>query len=114
MKKIMLTGVIASVVLASLLPLNMQQRVNRTSAAMMASSIAGRISPIDGAELIWAISATDSIKMIVASGTFSSPLKPANYKLFIDARSPYKDVLLDNVDIKENQVLDIGEIILQQ
>jgi hypothetical protein len=114
MKKIMLTGVIASVVLGSLVPLNLRRPGTRIAAATLQSSITGRISPIDGAELIWAISATDSIKVAVASGSFSAQVKPGHFKLIVDAKNPYKDVLLDNLEVKENQVLDVGEIILQQ
>ena len=111
----MLTGVIVSVVLGSLLPLTMQLVASTQSTAdALLSSITGKVSPAEGAELIWAISATDSIKFTVTSGNFSAQVKPGTFKLIVDAKAPYKDVLLDNLEIKENQVLDVGEIILQQ
>jgi hypothetical protein len=78
------------------------------------SAITGRISPANAAENVWVISANDSIRAGVASGNFSVLVKPGTYKLFVDAKDPFKDVLLDNLDVKSNQALDIGEIILQQ
>lgn len=111
----MLIGVIASIVLASLLPLTMQRVASeQKSTGAWQSSITGKVSPQDGAETIWAISATDSVRFALASGNFSAQVKPGTYKLIVDAKTPYKDVLLDNLDIKDNQVLDVGEIILQQ
>ena len=115
MKKIVLTGLIASVVLGSLLPLTMQRVAStQISDGTLQSSITGRVSPAEGAESIWAISSTDSIKVGIASGNFSAQVKPGTFKILVDAKAPYKDVLLDNLEVKENQVFDVGEIILQQ
>ena len=111
----MFTVVIASVLLGSLLPLTMQRVAStQQTADSLQSSITGKVSPADGAEKIWAISATDSIRFGLASGIFSAQVKAGIYKLIVDAKTPYKDVLLDNLDVKENQVFDVGEIILQQ
>ncbi len=78
------------------------------------SAITGRISPANAAETVWVIGVRDSIRAGVASGNFSVAVKAGTYKLLVDAKEPFKDVLLDNLDVKENQALDIGEIILQQ
>jgi hypothetical protein len=79
------------------------------------ASITGKVSPGDGAQAIWAISATDSVKSTnISSGSFSLQAKPGTYKLIIDAKEPYKDVTLDNLELKQDQVLDVGEIVLQQ
>jgi hypothetical protein len=32
----------------------------------------------------------------------------------IDAKAPYKDVVMDNLNVTENEVLDVGEIVLKQ
>jgi hypothetical protein len=115
MRKIILTGAIASIVIGNLMPFNMQQSsaIGRSSNILQAS-ITGKISPADGAEVVWAISATDSVKAMVALGSFSIQVKPGLYKLIVDAKEPLKDAQLDNLDVKENQVLDVGEIILQK
>jgi len=115
MRKIILTGVIASVLIGNLMPFNMQQSsANGRSSDILQASITGKISPADGAEVVWAISATDSVKAMVALGSFSIQVKPGLYKLIVDAKEPLKDAQLDNLDVKENQVLDVGEIILQK
>jgi hypothetical protein len=78
------------------------------------SSIVGTVSPGDGAESVWAIGAADSTKGIISAGSFSLTVKPGTYKLFVDAKGPYKDVLLENLEVKQNQPLDVGEIVLQR
>jgi len=103
MKYGMLTAIVMAIGFTSLSALNNKQ-----------SAITGRISPANAAETVWVISVKDSIRAGVASGNFSVMVKPGTYKLLVDARDPFKDVLLDNLDVKANQALDIGEIILQQ
>lgn len=78
------------------------------------SSISGRVSPANGANMVWAVSGTDSIKAAITAGAFALQVKPGTYKLFVDAKDPYKDVMLENLEIKEGQPLDVGEIVLQQ
>ena len=78
----------------------------------MQSSITGKISPADGAESVWAIGTSDSVKAPVTSGTFNITVKPGTYKVIVDAREPRKDVVLDNVEVK-NQPVDVGEIVIQ-
>lgn len=78
------------------------------------SAITGRISPANGADVIWVIGEKDSVRAVVSSGNFSVMVKPGTYKIIVDAKDPFKDVLLDNLDVKANEPLDVGEIILQQ
>ena len=78
------------------------------------SMITGRVSPADGVKTIWVVSGKDSLKSPVSSGLFSLEVKPGVHQLVVDARSPYKDVLMDNLMVTENEVLDIGEVILKQ
>lgn len=78
------------------------------------SSISGKVTPADGAETVWAISGTDSTKATINSGTFSLSVKPGIYKLIIDAKEPYRDVLLENLEVKAEQPIDVGEIVLQK
>jgi hypothetical protein len=104
MKKHILTG---SIVAASLSGLLAFQPATQTT-------ISGKVTPADGAESVWAVSGTDSTKAGVTSGSFALQVKPGTYKLFVDAKNPYKDVSLDNLDVKEGQPLDVGEIVLQR
>ena len=78
------------------------------------AAIVGKISPADGALSVWAISGTDSIRGAIAAGSFSLPVKNGIYKVIVDARDPYKDVLLDNVEVKLDKPVDVGEIVLQK
>jgi hypothetical protein len=73
----------------------------------------GKVTPQDGAESVWAIG-TDSTKGIITSGNFSIQVKPGTYKVFVDARDPFKDVSLENLEVRDGQPLDVGEIVLQK
>jgi hypothetical protein len=78
------------------------------------SMITGRVSPADGVELVMVISGKDTAKLPVSAGSFSAEVKPGVHQLIVDAKSPYKDVVLDNLNVTENEVLDLGEITLKQ
>ena len=78
------------------------------------ASITGKVSPGDGAESVWAISPTDSVKAMINAGTFTMQVKPGTYKVMVDAKDPYRDVLLDNVIVADGHPADVGEIVLQK
>ncbi len=77
------------------------------------TAISGKITPGDGAAVIWTASGNDTIRTAITSGAFSIDVRPGIYKLLVDAKEPYKDVLLENLEVKSDQTLDVGEIILQ-
>jgi hypothetical protein len=108
MRKGVLACAVASVIVGNPISLNIRPSFHA------AQAITGRVSPANGADIVWVIGAKDSLSGPVVSGIFSLVVDPGIYKLIVDARSPYKDVLLDNLKIKQNQSLDVGEIILQQ
>ncbi len=78
------------------------------------TSIIGRINPIGGANVAWALSGRDSLSSNVVNGAFSFAAKPGIYKVVIDAVEPYKDAVLENISVKEGQTVDVGEIVLQR
>ena len=78
------------------------------------SGIVGKVTPADGAEAVWAISGTDSVKTGVTEGTFSLGVKAGTYTVVVDAKDPYKDVTLENVEVKDGEPTDLGEISLGQ
>lgn len=80
---------------------------------MQQSSIKGKISPADAAEIVVAINGTDSLKVKPSDGNFSFIVKPGAWKVWVDAKNPHKDVTVD-ADVKEGQTADLGEIKLQQ
>jgi hypothetical protein len=76
--------------------------------------ITGRVSPADGVNVVWVISGKDSLKAPTSAGLFSFEVKPGVHNLVVDAVNPYKDVVMDNLTVSENEVLDVGEIVLKQ
>ena len=78
------------------------------------SAISGRISPADGVEQVMVISGKDTARTLPSAGNFTLEVKPGVHQLVVDAKTPYKDVLLDNLNVTENEVLDLGEITLKQ
>jgi len=80
-----------------------------------ASGIKGTISPVEATVTnVWAIGATDSVKVVPVQGTFSLNVKAGTYKLIVDAAEPYKDAVLERVEVREGQITDVGEIKLPQ
>ena len=78
------------------------------------SVISGSVLPADGTESIWAIGPKDSARaVIVNTGAFTITVNSGAYKLVVDAKTPYKDLVLD-LDIKTNQPMDVGQIVLQK
>lgn len=78
------------------------------------TSIVGRVNPISGANVVWAVSGKDSSSSNVVNGAFSLEAKQGIYRVVIDAVEPYKDAILENVSVKEGQTVDVGEIMLQK
>ena len=103
MKKSMLTcGIIAASV-AGLFAFTTNQ-----------SSITGKVTPADGAQAVWAYGASDSTKGNISGGAFTIDVKPGTYRVVVDAKDPYKDVTLENLEVKQDQPLDVGEVVLQK
>ena len=77
------------------------------------SSITGKIFPADRVEVVMAINGTDSLKLKPSDGGFNFVVKPGAWKVWIDAKPPYKDQTLD-ADVKEGQTTGLGEIKLER
>ena len=78
------------------------------------TSIIGRVNPVDGATSARAIAAKDTVFSNIVNGGFSFSVKPGIYQVFINAVRPYKDAVLENISVKEDQAVDVGEITLQK
>ena len=78
------------------------------------TSIVGRVNPVDGAVSARAIAAKDTVFSNIVNGGFGFTVKPGTYQVFIDAVRPYKDAVLENIMVKEDQTVDVGEITLQK
>ena len=78
------------------------------------STITGRVNPPGEVESIWGFSNADTIKGTLSEGGFALSAKPGMWKVVVDAKPPYRDAILENVEVKANQTTDLGEIRLQQ
>jgi len=85
-----------------------------TNRINIATSIHGTVTPADGAKKVWAINGTDSVSATPVAGNFSIDVKPGTWKVKVEAASPYKDAVVDNVVVTEGQSFDAGEIKLVQ
>jgi hypothetical protein len=78
------------------------------------TSIVGRINPVGGANMVYAINGRDSSSSTIVNGAFNLMAKQGVYKVVIDAVEPYKDAILENIDVKDGQTVDVGEVVLQR
>lgn len=77
-------------------------------------SIKGKVIPAENAARAYAISGTDTIKTNINSGSIEiSKLKAGVYQLWIEATAPYQHKLIPDVNVKDNEITDIGEIQLE-
>jgi hypothetical protein len=86
----------------------------RQDAPKSASAIKGRIDPTDAASFVVAISSMDSTRAAITDGMFTINTKAGSYKVIVVAKSPYKDVVKDNVEVADGNTTDLGTITLQQ
>src|SRR5688500_18730650 len=78
------------------------------------TAIVGKVNPGDAAEMVWLLGEKDSLKTGLSEGQFYFDTKPGTYRLVVDAKAPYKDAFLENLVVKSEETLDVGEIILKQ
>lgn len=84
--------------------------VLHASKAIQTSGVSGKVSPADAVDMIWAVQGKDSLKTIPANGAFMIEAKVGMYKIIIDAKQPYKDIMLESVEVTEGKTTDLGEI----
>lgn len=77
------------------------------------SSITGKVKPADGADTVWLISGKDSVKHAIVTGNITIIVTPGIYKLIIDGKEPYKDIFMENLEVKPGMTLELGEIFLK-
>lgn len=78
------------------------------------TGIKGSINPADGASMVWGINGTDTIKAVPANGVFALTAKAGTWQVIVDAKDPYKDAMLDKVEVKEGELTDLGVVKLTQ
>ncbi|HEY8387066.1 MAG TPA: carboxypeptidase regulatory-like domain-containing protein [Parasegetibacter sp.] len=76
--------------------------------------VTGTVTPPEQVEAVWAIKGTDTVKTTMVDGRFSLQVKQGSHTILIDAKDPYKDVVMENVEVGDGQNIDLGEIVLEQ
>jgi len=77
-------------------------------------SIGGTVVPADGAVYVWAFQNRDTVKATPINGQFNLPAANGVWKVIVDAKDPYKDVLIENVQVNDGKETNLGEIRLQR
>ena len=82
--------------------------------AAQKAGLSGRITPAESGLMVWAIQGSDSLSLVPTGGSFLIEARPGIYKIIVDAKEPYKDVMLENVEVVNGKTTDVGEIKLTQ
>jgi hypothetical protein len=78
-------------------------------------TVRGRVIPPEGGNIVWMISATDTLKMPIEKGSFEIlNVRPGSYRIIIEANPPYKNLSKTGIIVIDGQVMDLGEIVLMQ
>ncbi|ASZ12800.1 carboxypeptidase-like regulatory domain-containing protein [Chitinophaga pendula] len=78
-------------------------------------SISGKVTPAEGAQEVWAIQGTDTLKTVVTDGAFNlQNAKAGTYTVIVDGKDPYKDATLQEVKVEDGKATDLGEIRLEK
>lgn len=77
--------------------------------------IKGKITPVNGATQVWALSPKDTLKAAINGGSFEMQnVNAGTYKIYIDATAPYKDVVKEGVQVSDGGIADLGNITLDK
>lgn len=81
---------------------------------MQSSTLTGSINPAAAVHSILVVNQQDSLKTSLQNNdVFTLQLPPGQYKLIIDARAPYKQVVKEHVYTEQGKSTNIGAIQLQ-
>jgi hypothetical protein len=80
------------------------------------SSLHARVYPATGAEKVWAINGRDSLRMMSndTGQYYMITVDPGSWELRVDARKPYKSIIVKAIDVRPGTVKDMGEFTLVQ
>ena len=86
-----------------------------SSMKFAASSISGKVTPVDGADAVWVIKDADTTKTTVSSeGAFQVEVQPGTYRLVVSAKAPYKNAEIKELVVTADKNTDAGEIKLEK
>jgi hypothetical protein len=82
---------------------------------LQSASFHARVSPADGVEKVWAIQGRDSVPMQGSDGQyFLTTFPPGSWRVWVNARIPYRNVSIDAVDLQPGTNRDLGNIQLEK
>ncbi|SEW01391.1 carboxypeptidase-like regulatory domain-containing protein [Chitinophaga arvensicola] len=74
-------------------------------------TIAGKVTPAEGATEAWAIQGTDTLTSAVTDGAFNfQNAKAGAYTVIIGAKAPFKPATVTDVKVDNGKSTDLGEI----
>ena len=77
--------------------------------------IRGTVTPAENAVNVWAVKGVDTLKSAIVGGKFELGNATAGtYSVTIEATAPYKSVVKENIVVTDDQVVDLGNIILEK
>lgn len=82
--------------------------------AFQDTTVTGHITPAEAVAEVMAVNEKDTVKGPVSQGAFALKVKPGAWKIIVTARAPFKNAVLERVQVKEGQTTDIGTIKLEQ
>lgn len=79
------------------------------------TGVAGKVIPADGLEKVWAAQANETVPGVTGTtGDFVIKAKPGTWRVVVDAKEPYKDVIFERVVVEDGKTANLGDINLQQ
>ena len=108
MKKGVLAGVITSILVTNPFSFHTDEAFSPEAA------ITGKISPAEASEAVLIVHGRDTFRTPVIQGGFFRQVNPGDYKLIVSAQRPFKNAAIGNLEVKQNHVLDVGELMLQR
>ena len=83
---------------------------------LQTSTIHARVYPTKGTEKVWAIHGKDSLRMMGDDDGeyYLVTIHPGLWELRVNAKKPYKDIIVKAIDVQPGTKKDLGEFTLVQ
>ncbi len=85
-----------------------------TIRAKRSGFIKGKVYPVNSTESVVAINGTDSIRSANTNGYFGMRVKPGMWKVVVSDREQVKNVVRENLSVREGQNINLGVIRLTE
>lgn len=73
-------------------------------------TISGTVKPAMGLRKLWLLQDNDTLAIYQKAGSFEVNVKPGNYRIWVDAVAPYRDLKIDSITLDEQGVRKLGEL----